>query len=166
MNYSILFRLILAVIKVYPIWLIEWICKMIKETLLCLFPNIFFAALVTEKSSFIKNVTIEWTESPDPPRGFLACWEDVSLPKNIISDITFWFRYLFEANILNEKNSRYLSLSMLLSIQKFNYLIIDYEGKDNKLIKMIIEHKHGSFYYMNEKLETIKIINFDNISLA
>jgi hypothetical protein len=161
-------RIILAVIKVYPIWLIEGLIKMIKKIMLNILPKIFFVALVTEKSAFIKNVTFEWTKYHDPPAGVLSCWDDenVYLPKNIISDMTFWFRYLYEANILNEKNSRSISLSSLMAIKDFDHIIIDYEGNEGKLIKMIIKPNGGSFYYLNEKLETTKVANFDNILLS
>ena len=170
MHWFIKLRIVLAVLKVYPIWAAEWVRDIIRTFIICLLPRIFFTALITKKSDFIKNVMMRETRIPRINGGRMSVWDD-DIDRTLIvtnKDYTFWFRYAYETGFLNDDRMSCASAINLRELQlfiPFNNMIIDFVGKNKNLTKIIVNSDNGKFYYGNAKLDNTKLVNFDTIRI-
>jgi hypothetical protein len=159
MHWFIKLRIILAVLKIYPLWAIEWLIYMIRNFLSSFMPELFFMAVVTKKSALIKNVTVDMFAD--------------SATSNVQYDRTFWFRYIYEIGLFNDDRVSCgpINLRNMRTAIPFNNIIIDYISGDsgnfvnNFIHKILILFDDSKYYYGDTNLNKIKLISFDTVKI-
>jgi len=160
MHWFIKLRIILAVLKIYPLWAIEWVIYVIRNFLSSSMPELFFMAAVTKKSALIKNVTVDMLVDSET--------------SNMQYDRTFWFRYIYEIGLFNDDRISCgpINLRNMRTVIPFNNIIIDHisagdsgDFLNNFIHKIVIIYDDSKYYYGDTNLNKIKLISFDTVKL-